>query len=133
MKSDVRKYEKALKHCLPFGRVIRKRLIASFRSSLMTFAEEECNPDTLALYAAFGPPSEMAKLLTSSLTEEEIKRSHKQKITARIFTGIGIIAAALMLALVAFAIMFYYQPITVIEQNIDYGTISTTIAENTTP
>ncbi len=133
MNADIKQYQKALKRSLPYGRDIRKKLMASFQASLMSFTEEECNPDTLALYAAFGPPNEMAKLLTSTLTKEEIKRSHKQKITARIFTGIGITAAAVVLATVVFSIMFYYQPITVIEEKIDYGTISTTVTENTIP
>ena len=133
MKSDVLQYEKDLKRCLPFSRVIRKRLMKSFRSSFMTFMEEECNPDTLSLYAAFGPPNEMAKLLTSTLTEEEIKQSRKKKTAARIFIGIGIAVAAVVLGVVVFSILFYYQPITVIEQNIDYGTISTTVAEHTIP
>lgn len=133
MNADIKQYQKALKHSLPYGRAIRKQLMASFQASLTTFTEEECNPDTLSLYAAFGPPNEMAKLLASSLSEEEIKRSHKQKITARIFTGIGIAAAAVILATVAFSIMFYYQPITVIEQKIDYGTICPTTIEDTLP
>ena len=69
MTADIKRYKKALKRALPYGRVLRKRLMESFRFSLMTFMEEESDPDMRSLYTAFGPPSEMAKLLTSSLTE----------------------------------------------------------------
>lgn len=133
MTSDIKRYEKVLNRSLPYGRVIRKQLMASFRASLTTFMEEESNPDHLSLCAAFGPPNEMAKLLIATLSQEELERSHKKKTASRIFAGIGIATAAVVLGVVVFSILFYYQPITVIEQNIDYGTISTTVTENTIP
>ena len=103
MTPDINRYKKALKHALPYGRFLRKRLMESFHFSLMTFMEEEPNPDIQSLYTAFGPPSEMAKLLTASLTEKDIQQSKKKKITARIFTGVGIVVAALLLATVSFS------------------------------
>ena len=95
MTACIKKYERAVKKALHCGRAAKARLLARFHGSLQTFLEENPSPNAQALYDAFGPPEEMAKLLMEDTTEAERAQYRRNKLLLRI--GAVILIAAILL------------------------------------
>lgn len=115
MTTDVKRYLRALNRCLPCEGEPKKRLMESFRWSLTAFLEETPEPDMLTLHHAFGPPGEMANVLMSSLTAEDLLKSKHSKGRRIVLTVLAAAFAAVVLTVVAFALFSYFQPVTIIE------------------
>lgn len=88
MTECITQYKRALKRNLRCSGSTRERLLAKFNSSLTTFLEETPAPRKDEIYAAFGPPKELADLLMAEVTPKEATRYRKKSNIIRFAAGI---------------------------------------------
>ena len=126
MKDTIFQYERLLKKHLRCTIAVKKRLLERFRSVLFMFSGEHPEPSISQLCEAFGPPEEMAQVLMTEVSPEEMAEYRRNKRTRRVVAGV--IAAALLL----FTIYVYFEkqkPLVMIDKANELGVVST---ENTT-
>ncbi len=95
MTECIKKYERSVKKALHCSSATKAKLLDGFRATLNAFSEENPSPDAQALYEAFGPPEEMAKLLMESTTEADRAQYRRNKLFLRI--GVVILIATIIL------------------------------------
>lgn len=88
MTDPVKRYKRALKRDLRCFGSTRETLLQKFELSLSDFLEDVPSPDLDELYAAFGPPKEMADLLMAEIPPDGSARYHRGIIHLRIIAGI---------------------------------------------
>lgn len=126
MTDTVLQYEKLLKKQLRCTTAVRKRLLEKFRGALLVFLEETPDPNLNQLREAFGPPEEMAQVLMTEVSPEEMVEYCRNTRIRRIAAGV------IAVVLVLFTMYVYFEkqkPLITTDEVNNLGTIST---ENTT-
>ena len=97
MTECITQYKKALKKNLRCSGSVQERLMAKFDATLTAFLEDTPDPGKDEVYAAFGPPKEMAELLMTEVTPEEAalyrRRNTFLRATAGILAGVFLAGA----------------------------------------
>lgn len=98
-------YRSVLKKQLRCGIAARERLLKKLDGIIVAYLEErgECTMDDLI--DAFGPPEEMAKILTAEITPQEQEHYRKNTFLKR---GLAVVLAA-TLAVFTFYVWFYKE------------------------
>lgn len=109
MTECIKKYERSVKKALHCSSATKAKLLDGFRATLNAFSEENPSPDAQALYEAFGPPEEMAKLLMESTTEADRAQYRRNKLFLRISAAILLVIIILFAIYVCFMKSFPVQ------------------------
>ena len=107
--NSVALYKKKLKKHLPCKNVVKKRLLENFQTSLDEFLEDHPSPTAEELNAAFGPPEEMAKILSAEISQEDVARYRKGRKIKRI---LSVVLAVVVTASVLYLAFWKQKPIT---------------------
>ena len=105
MRANATKYQNELKKNLFCSAKVKKQLLNSFQCSLDAFLEENPTPSMADLHDAFGPPAEMARILSKQITEQEIKKFKRQSTAIQVIA----ILLALVLVLLTFYVFFWKE------------------------
>ncbi len=109
MIDSIKQYKRALKRNLRCSRRTRERLLEKFNFSLAAFLEDTPAPGKDEIYAAFGPPKEMADTLMAEVAPEEFSRYCKNKIIIGVTSGI-------LVSILATVLLFFSLYIYIIKQ-----------------
>ena len=102
MINAVAQYRRALKKELRCSSKAKKRLLTGFDQTLTAYLEENSNPSMEELSAAFGPPSEMAKVLMAQITDQEHTMYRNRTLCTKILTSI------IFVILISFTIYIWF-------------------------
>ena len=122
MTDTVLQYERLLKKQLRCTTAVRKRLLEKFRGALLVFLEETPEPSTNQLREAFGPPEEMAQVLMTEVSPEEMAEYRRNRRIRRIAAGV------IAVVFVLFTMYVYFEkqkPVTIINEANNLGIVST--------
>ena len=95
-------YRRALKKELRCSYKTKKRLLNGFNQAITAYWEEHSNPSMEELSAAFGPPSEMAKVLMAQITDQEHTMYRNRTLCTKILTSI------IFVILISFTIYIWF-------------------------
>lgn len=121
--NSVALYQKKLKKQLPCNNAVKKRLLENFQTSLDEFLEDHPSPTVDELNTAFGPPEEIAKILSKEISPEEADSYHKSCTIKKVLSAIS---AGILLLFMLYVFFWKSKPIT-------YKTETNIISEITSP
>lgn len=81
-------YRRALEKKLRCGSETKKRLLDGFDQTLAVYLEERGEPTMDDLTAAFGPPEEMAEILMTEVTPQELAQYRRYSLFTQLLASI---------------------------------------------
>lgn len=100
MNKATKQYRRKLRRALKCCRNDKRRFLEKFQKAWEPFWEETPNPTWQELIEAFGPPEEMARHFSESLTQEDYKRYRIRKWI--LIGALGAILAAVVVYAVSY-------------------------------
>lgn len=102
MNGQITQYRSAVRRNLHCGTNTKNRLLAKLDRLLDAYVEEHDEASAEALIAAFGTPEEMAKILATDATPEELERYRRQNVVKKS------ILCVLLAVFIAFTVWLYF-------------------------
>lgn len=109
MNDCVALYQKQLRKKLKCGSQVKEQMMGRFQLSVDTFLEENSSPTMEELHQAFGPPNEMAAILSEQISIEESRRYRRNEIIKKIM---AIVLAALAMLFALYCFFWKNKPLT---------------------
>ena len=121
MNTATKKYIRKLRFNLKCTPSTKHRLIKQFQQTLLPFLEESPSPTFTQLESAFGPPEEMAKILSSEILPSDNKA---YKWTRRLYLTIVIVTILLIIGFTLYVYFIQATPTIINDVIYDNGTTS---------
>lgn len=124
MTAVIEQYKRSLKRHLHCDRITKRHLMARFESTLNVYLDDfgwpTAWPNRQDLENAFGPPEQMAELLSSEIPLELKARYAK---AGKIRRAVLIVLIALLLLFSIYTFFIKQKPLTSVDEGIVYPTV----------
>ena len=115
MNRNIKKYLKKVRADIPCGFRKKKQLMHAFLTSLEQYLHDNPDATDQDIVDAFGPPKEMAEMLSEKISESEARQYRRRKKV--VFTA-SILLICLLLAWIIFLLYDLSVPVNIVQTTI---------------